>query len=255
MYMRIIGFIIFLFTISSCENKEEKYTFEPQTRQGNKSYSFDEFSLITQKDTSDFYFWNYMNHADVEIGVFKDKNGIKLKSPELDYPYYFTLEDGKLEVKNHGEFGGEFNFIPSDKSKDTIRILDINVIYVFRFDNEVYFLSGIAHMMDQGGGIARLVRNGDKFSFEEVMKLDSSPEAMTIFKDKILIAGHQNFTVIQDFKKEYILKTNWGALYPNSVVAIDDETAYVGFRGGYAKISLTTKKIDYYKHKSVKKGV
>jgi len=252
--MRIIGLIIFLFTISSCENKEVKNTFEPQTKQGDQSFSFDDFSLITKKDTSDFYFWNYMNHADVEIGVFKVKNGIELKSPHFDYPYYFNLDDGKLEVKNHGEFGGEFNFIPSGKSKDTIRILDINVIYIFRFNNEIYFLGGIAHMMDQGGGIARLVRNGDKFTFEEVLKLESSPEAMTIFNDKILIAGHQNFTVIKDFKKEFTLRTNWGALYPNSVVAIDNKTAYVGFRGGYAKISLTSKKIDYYKHKSVRKS-
>lgn len=251
--MKFIGIIIFFLTISSCENKEVKYTFEPQTKQGEQSYSFDDFSLITQKDTSDFYFWNYMNHADVEIGVFKSKNGIKLKSPQYEYPYYFKLDDGKLEVKNHGEFGGEFNFIPSDKSKDTVRILDINVIYVFRYDNEIYFLLGLAHMMDQGGAIARLIRNGDKFTCEEVLNLDSSPEAMTIFKNKILIAGHQNFTVIKDFKKEFTLKTNWGALYPNSVVAIDNETAYVGFRGGYAKISLTTKKIDYFKHKSVKK--
>jgi hypothetical protein len=253
--MRIIGLLIFLLTVSSCEIKLEENSFEPQTRQGNKSFAFEDFSLITKKDTSDFYFWNYMNHADVEIGVFKDKNGIKLKSPQFDYPYYFNLDDGKLEVQNHGEFGGEFNFIPSDKSKDTVRILDINVIYIFRFDNEIYFLAGIAHMMDQGGSLVKLIREGDEFKYEEILKLDSSPEAMTIYKDMILIAGHQNFTVIHGFKKKFTLKTNWGALYPNSVVALDDETAYVGFRGGYAKISLDSKKIDYFKHKSVKKGV
>lgn len=253
--MRIIGLIIFLITVSSCEIKQEKNTFEPQTKQGNKSFSFDDFSLITKKDTSDFYFWNYMNNAGVEIGVFKDKNGIKLNSPHFDYPYYFNLDDGKLEVKNQGEFGGEFNFIPSDKSKDTVRILDINVIYIFRFDNEIYFLAGIAHMMDQGGAIAKLIREGDEFKYEEILQLDSAPQAMTIYKDMILIAGYQNFTIIQDFKKKYTLKTNWEALYPNSVVAIDDETAFVGFRGGYAKISLTSKKIDYFKHKSVKKSL
>jgi hypothetical protein len=253
--VRVIGLIIILFTISSCENKEMKNTFEPQTKKGDQSFSLDEFSLITAQDTSDFYFWNYMNHADVEIGVFKDKNGIKLNSPQFDYPYCFNLDDGKLEVKNRGEFGGEFNFIPSDRSKDTVRILDINVIYIFQFENEIYFLAGIAHMMDQGGAIVKLIREGDEFKFEEILQLDSSPEAMTIYNDKILIAGNQNFTVIKDFKKEYTLKTNWGALYPNSVVATDYETAYIGFRGGYAKISLTSKKIDYFKHKTVKKGV
>lgn len=251
--MRIIGLLTFLFTISSCENKEVKNTFEPQTKFGDKKYSFDDFSIITKKDTSDFYFWNYMNHSDFEIGVFKDKNGIELKNPQFDYPYYFKLYDGKLEVKNHGEFGGEFNFIPSDKSKDTVRIMDINVIYIFRFNNKVYFLTGIAHLMDQGGSIVKLIREGDEFKYEEILKLDSSPQAMTFYGDKILIAGHQNFTLIHDFKKVFTLETNWRSLYPNSIVAIDDETVYLGFRGGFAKISLVTRKIDYFKHKYVKK--
>ncbi len=241
--------------ISSCNVKQEKNTFEPQTNQGSNSFSFDDFIQVTKKDYSDYYFWSYMNHANIEIGVFKDQNGIKLRSPQFNYPYYFNLDDGKLEVKNHGEFGGEFSYIPYDKSKDTIRILDMNVIYIFRFDDEIYFLLGIAHMGDHGGGIARLVRKGDKFTYEEILELDSAPEAMTIYNDMILIAGHQNFTVVRDFKKEYTLKTNWGALYPNSVVALENETVYVGFRGGYAKISLASQKIDYFKHKSVKKGV
>jgi hypothetical protein len=255
--MSKIHFIIILIIVASCNSNQNVNIFEPQTKEGNITYKIDDFRLAEPPQlVKDVNFWTSMNHSEIEVGVFKTDNGVKFKKPRIDNPYYFDLVDGKLEVTNHGEFGGEFIFIPTDNAKDTVRIIDANVIYIFRFNNEIYFLTGIAHMSDRGGAISKLTREGNKFDYESVLELDSAPEAMTIYQDKILIAGNQNFTVVHGFKKEFTIdNTLWTSLYPNSIVALNDEEVYIGMRGGYAKVSLSSKKIKYYKHKSVKEGV
>ena len=108
---------------------------------------------------------------------------------------------------------------------------------------------GVAHGMDSGGAIFELRRNGNEFTYEEVMKLDSAPESMAIYRNKILIAGHQMFTVIEDFKKDNIVeKAFWGSLYPNSIVVKSNDEIYIGMRGGYSKLSLNSRIIQYYRY-------
>ena len=254
--MRQITYLLILFLAVSCSyEKKSKLpdTFQPKTKKGAKSYTKEDFQLITSKELKDHWIWVGMNYADEEIGVFKSGNSICLKETSNENEYFFELEDGKLEVENYGEFGGAFNFIPSNSKKDTVKILETNVICVFRFKDEIYFLLGIAHMSDRGGILAKLIRKGNTFKYKSILELSSAPETMTIYKDRIIIAGHQNLTVIKGFKKEYEIEyTFWDSLYPNSIVALNDDEIYVGFRGGYAAFSLNTKKISYYKHKSVK---
>ena len=104
--------------------------------------------------------------------------------------YFFELDDGKLEIINHGEFGGALNFIPSKNPHDTVSICKFPINYVFSFRKDIYFLVGIAHPKDSGGALVRLNRNGNDFTCEKVVDLDSAPEAVAVYKNMILIAGH-----------------------------------------------------------------
>lgn len=236
-----------LFQIIACHSGVNSH--EPQAKQGTTAYNIDEFESIPMNELNDV--WLEMNHAKEEVGVFMSTNGVVFKDPVFDYPYYFNMTDGKLEVKNRGEFGGEFNFIPSDSLKDTIRILNTNVVSVFSFEGEIYILQGIAHMMDQGGQMSRLLRSGDTFELDSVLSLSSAPEAMAIYNDRLIIAGHRNLTVIRNFEIETCIPAFWDSLYPNMVVPVSDDEIYIGFRAGYAKFSLEQQSIKYYKLKSI----
>ena len=77
------------------------------------------------------------------------------------------------------------------------------------------------------------------------MEFDDAPEAFTIYGNKLLIATHRNFYVVENFKKELIFEnTFWSSLYPNSIAVVDNENIYMGIRSGLVKLDLTNKK--YY---------
>jgi hypothetical protein len=190
-----------------------------------------------------------MNHSDFEFAVKIENEELIIGEPTFEQSF-FDLEDGKLEIINRGEFGGALNFIPKENPSDTISIWNVPISYVFNFKGEIYFVVGIAHMMDSGGAIFKLNRHGDKFTYEEVIRLDSAPEAISIYKDKILIAGHRMFTVVENFEKENLIEEAlWSSLYPNSIAVKNQEEVYIGMRDGYSKVSLIDGNVKYYKYK------
>jgi hypothetical protein len=73
--------------------------------------------------------------------------------------------------------------------------------------------------------------------------------AFSIYQDKFLIATHERFYVVKDFKKELIFQdTYWSDLYPNSIAVFDDKNVFIGMRGGIVKLDLTTKTFKFYKN-------
>lgn len=217
---------------------------------GKKSYPKNAFVEITHNQL-DEDIMSEMNHSSAEVGVFKGKEGVVFKRPKWRYHYFFEWNDGKIEVWNRGEFGGEVNFIHPGLLMDTVVISNLNVVSVFRFKGEIYLLSGLLHMQDHGGAIHKFIQEGSTFRLKKIVELQSAPAAMTIYKDQLLIACHENFTLLKDWKKAWeISNTMWSSLYPNSVAAINDEEVYVGYRGGYAKISLNDRSLIYYRLKS-----
>jgi len=98
-----------------------------------------------------------------------------------------------------------------------------------------------------------LVREKRDISLVKVLHLDSAPEAMTIHKDKIYIAGSRTFTVLKNFRNGVVLRKllvlgimPWWELDPNSVAIKNEDEIYVGLRGGFAKISLSSTKVRYF---------
>ena len=194
-----------------------------------------------------------MNYSNFEISVLKENGQIRFADSNYEKSYFFELEDGKLQAINRGEFGGEFSFISNRDSSKQI-IYQGNVPFIFSFKNRIYISMGIAHLGDNGGVIMELKRDGNKFNYKEILKLDSAPEAVSIFEDIILVAGHSNFTVIKDFQKQVLVKDAFwrGGLYPNSIEVINEDEVYIGMRGGYAKLSLNSGAIDFFNLKKNK---
>jgi len=245
--------VISLFAILlSCQNSDwqsDNSSIRPINGLSEKHFSVDDFVELSHSQIDDYNFWLEMNHSNYEFGVKIENEDLIIGEPTYNQPF-FGLEDGKLEIINRGEFGGALNFISKENPSDTISIWDVPINYVFNFKGEIYFVVGIAHLMDSGGAIFKLNRDGNKFTYNEVVRLDSAPEAIAIYKEKILIAGHRMFTVVDNFEKENLIEEAlWSSLYPNSIAVKNDDEVYIGMRDGYSKVSLIDGNVKYYKYK------
>ena len=146
-------------------------------------------------------------------------------------------------------WGGKLSFVSNNKDKKEIEIKEGNIKFIFEFNDKIYFIEGLAHLSYSGGAIFELKKDGENFSYENIMEFDDAPEAFTIYGNKLLIATHRNFYVVENFKKELIFEnTFWSSLYPNSIAVVDNENIYMGIRSGLVKLDLTNKNITFYKY-------
>lgn len=260
---------IFLFSISFCFSQ---------------TYSLSDFEKceIPKPDSKE---WYDFNHASSKEFVFTLNTG-KIQITKYKYVPHkeFNIPNGKLISVNMGEFGGGLYYKPKDTTK-TVFIngknsndikprwfggLDVpksnpitnilkgakliqsgNIEFVFRFNDSIRLLGGLAHMTLNSGSIQTLSYNNNSFIISKASSLKDAPSAMYVFKNNIYLAGNKGFYIID---KNLKIKTIfddlfWYGLYPTSVLVIDRQTVYVTIRGGYVKINPENKKLILYKAK------
>ncbi|CAL2063617.1 hypothetical protein [Tenacibaculum sp. 190524A05c] len=202
---------------------------------------------IPKAYSEDWYKLN--NGANKEFGVSITNNKLIIKEFKNRYEAELKIDDGKLLGINQGEWGGTLSFIPKNKEHGERLIKKGNIKYIFEFNNRIYFIEGLAHLSYSGGAIFELTKDANNFTFEKKLEFDDAPEAFTIYKNKILIATHKNFYVVENFEKELIFEnTFWTSLYPNSIAVVDNENVYMGIRSGLVKLNLSEKTIIFYKN-------
>ena len=193
----------------------------------------------------------------------------------------FALEDGELLGVDYGEWGGGLYYKPADTTRKTFYIngrpgptsndpfrggLMIpksnplnerlkgrfliargNVKFIFPYHNCLFYMTGLAHMGLNSGGLYRLGIQKDSFTVSLEMDFGEEPEAMAVYNDNIYIATFQGFCIVNKYGREQIFtKLFWGGLYPTSMVVADEHHIYVGLRGGYALIDAPARKLTFY---------
>lgn len=193
--------------------------------------------------------WFPLNYSNNEFGV-KNRNGeLEIKKVKESDRCDFQLPQGILTAIDHGEFGGDLTYYPTDTTKKPVRIKGGNIKFIFDYKSKIYFIDGLAHMGYSEGVLYELDSAAGLFKYRKVLDFEDAPEAFTIYNDKFLVATHENFYVIKDFQKELIFKeTFWSSLYPNSIAAFDDANIFIGMRGGIVKIDLTKKSFKFFKN-------
>lgn len=122
-----------------------------------------------------------------------------------------------------GEFGGTFYFYPFDTTRKAVTIKKGNIKFIFEYKDKIYFIDGLAHGGYSGGTLYELDTIRQNFTYKKILEFEDAPEAFAIYGDEFLIATHQNFYIVKDFKKKMLFKdTFWSSLYPNSIAAFDD---------------------------------
>ncbi len=193
--------------------------------------------------------WYSLNHSGNEFEV-KIQDG-KLEVEKVDEINVCELEteNGLLRGINRGEWGGQLTYIPNDTTKSSVDIKAGNIKFLFKYNNEIYFIEGLAHLSYSGGAIFKLDSTEQGFTYKKIVDFNDSPEAFQIYNDMFLIASHSSFYIVKDFKKELVFKdTFWSSLYPNSIAAFDDKNIFLGIRGGIVKLDLITKKMKFYQY-------
>lgn len=194
--------------------------------------------------------WYKLNHSPNEFGVKIINAKLEIEKTKESLKCTFKIKDGTLVGIDGGEFGGQLFFEPDDKTKSAIKINRGNVKSIFDYNGKTYFILGYAHMHTSTGALFELERIDNDFAYKMLIDFGDAPEAVTIYKDKFLVATHQKFFIVDNFKKELVFeKIFWEGLYPNSIAVIDDENIFVGIRGGIVKLDLTGKTLRFFKNK------
>ncbi len=193
--------------------------------------------------------WYPLNHSQnkFEVKIIDEK--LEVEKVNKTNKCELNISNGKLIGINNGEWGGKLTFIPIDTNKQNIEIKSGNIKFIFTFKEKIYFIEGLAHMGYSGGAIFELDTIENKFSYNKLVDFDDAPEAFTIYQDKFLIATHEKFYVVKDFKKELVFQDAfWRSLYPNSIAVLDEENVFLGIRGGIVKLNLKDKTLKFYKY-------
>ena len=193
--------------------------------------------------------WYSLNYSHNEFGVKIIDGKLDIKKVKEVNKCDLKIMGGTLIGLDRGEWGGQLTFKPEDTTKKVLDIKRGNIKFIFNFKEKVYFIEGLAHMGYSGGAIFELNTTNNNFTFTKLVDFEDAPEAFAIYKNKFLIATHQNFYIVQDFKKELVLKeTFWSSLYPNSIAVLDDKNVFIGMRSGIVKLDLTNKTLKFYKN-------
>ncbi|MEM0575516.1 hypothetical protein [Flavobacterium polysaccharolyticum] len=162
-------------------------------------------------------------------------NGKKIKTfkTQRKKDSEFKFQKGFLIGTDHGEWGGKLTFKINDNE---IVIKEGNIFSIFEIDGKIYFMEGLAHGATNYGKIYALEYTIDKFSYHKVLELPDEPEVFTITNNKIYIATFENLLIIKDWKIEYKMKGFWKSLYPNSIIVENENSVFLGIRGGIVQI-------------------
>jgi len=193
--------------------------------------------------------WRELNYSNHEFKVQKIKGELKISEAEEKDICELEIANGKLIGTDRGEWGGYLKYIPNDSTLKTIEARTGNIKFLFESNKKIYLIDGLAHLSYSGGSLFELSISDTNFVFKQIIDFGDAPEAFAIYRDKLLIATHQNFYVVNDLKKELFFKdTFWSSLYPNSIVVFNEENVFMGIRGGIVKLDLIKKQMKFYKY-------
>lgn len=191
-----------------------------------------------------------LNYSKNEYKVKYENNKLVVENFNPNRNTELKLKSGVLKGFNHGEWGGKLSFQPNDEKEKEVEIKTGNILFVFNYNNKIYFIEGLSHMSINEGFLYELQIEKNKFSFKKVIDFEDCPEAYTIFENNIYIVSYGRFYKIKDLKIETIYKDDfWESLYPNSIALKSEEKVFVGIRGGLVELNLKTKTKKLYVRK------
>jgi hypothetical protein len=159
--------------------------------------------------------------------------------------------DGRLDSVRDVPFNKfELGLFAADpgKYKGSVKILSDVVSSVFKYKDSLYMVGRSMYSVDLKKNTfttKRVLSFKDEGGFP-----DNILAAAPLGKEMLVATSYDFYIVDSSWKKKLIFdRLGWRGLYLNSIAVLDEHHIYLGMRGGFAKIDLTTKQIVYYKYK------
>lgn len=176
--------------------------------------------------------YRLMNYSpDISIGL--SGNTIETFKAPRKSQTELPFKEGVLVGTDHGEWGGKLTYKVNRKE---VQIKEGNIFTIFNLNAKVYFIEGLAHMDYDQGEISELNYNKGKFTSKKVIDLPGAPMVYKIVNGKIFIATGEHFLVINNWEVLFKKEIGWGSLYPNSMIVENENSIYIGIRGGIVHI-------------------
>jgi hypothetical protein len=152
---------------------------------------------------------------------------------------------GRLTAVNHGEFGGEVWWEPSDGARE--RVASVNLVEFVPTRGGLLGLTGLAHLGTDHGELVRFdPQPGGGWSMRSVLSLGSAPHAYApLADDTLLVVTTAALVTVHPSTTPRVLHRNdvWPSLYANSVVRDRTGVTYIGMRSAVAAPRSTGRRI------------
>ena len=184
----------------------------------------------------------YHSFYDYKEDYYIDENGFVNIYSTIKNTVLSTLviEDSIFIGTDHGEWSGELIFKDySGMYPFEYRIIDDNIHDIFKFHNEIFVLTGLAHLGSDEGKLHKLGYINDKWNIAETFNLESEPNVYKIINDdKLLIVTNKGIVIFDGNNILKIIKNGkWNYLYANSVY-LNNGYIFIGARGYIFSINI-----------------
>jgi hypothetical protein len=164
----------------------------------------------------------------------------------------FTINDKKVSIDTNSFISNRRREKVPNDFKDYLIIEKGYGISTFSYRDTLYYLKGGNQYVNPNmSSINSIIKTDTSFRINKIIDIEGNAIALTVHNDTILVVTYEGFYIINNWKKEEILKyqyNKWGSGYPTSVAMLDSKNVYIGYLGGYAKLNLEDKKLKFYKY-------
>ncbi|MEJ7848484.1 MAG: hypothetical protein WKF92_10390 [Pyrinomonadaceae bacterium] len=148
------------------------------------------------------------------------------------YIHASPTENGWLVGSDAGEWGGNLFWFSEDGNKK-IELLGENVRGIIHLGENIFILSGLAHLSSDEGQIHKLARDEmGTLKTQSIFNLKGQPQSFAVEgKDSLIIILNNRILRLNKHGEVKVLKEiNFESLYPNSMAITSSGVIYVGMR-------------------------
>ena len=131
--------------------------------------------------------WYVLNGSQNEFGVSIVNGKLDIKKVNEVNKSVLKMPSGTLIGVNRGEWGGQLTFKPSDTTKKNIDIKEGNIKFIFKLENKIYFIEGLAHMSYSGGALFELHTTAKSLHLLSLLNLRMPPKHLPFTKTNFLL--------------------------------------------------------------------
>ncbi|GHV58233.1 hypothetical protein AGMMS49579_25360 [Spirochaetia bacterium] len=215
--MKKVKFLIILLTIGNIIYSQEIRIWPEIT--GLAEFAFPEMESAN---------WRALNSSREKYYI-NDIGEVNITNQRIKKPIFLEVDNGEIIGINNGEWGGKLVFKNNDCEYD---IINENVCGIFKYKNEIYILTGLAHGWSQYGKIIKLKIIDNKYTIDYVIEIDKEPQTFKIYNDIVYILTFDGLitfdgnNVVELFREQ-----NWAHLTSYSTLFISDKIIGIGLWG------------------------